>query len=637
MANDYIRFSAESMKDLLTQSLNSNNVFTDQNFQDSNLSVFIDITSVMFTYLMFYGNASATEGMFTDSQIYENMNRLVKMLGYNPDGFVSSIVQTNLNVINNQSLTLPGGNARTLMTIPKYSTCATSLFDSNGNQIKFTFVEDYPFATASTTSIDKDFTPTVVNGEWKLYPTTFTAAGIPFETFTLNQILLFGDGRKYVSNNNIDVIAQLPNGSFAKYTPAVSMYSSAATDRNFEPRINENYNYTLKFGDGITGARLPAGSTIYVIYLETNGPDGQVGANALDGTQPLRVSIVGLSELFIKQNILKVQENKEYVIFGDGSIGYDATLEDPQLQKLTLQNALASSFIKDLETVDQIRENAPNAFRMGSRLIIEQDFYQFVKKNYATNVYDVAVMNNWAYMSEFQKWLLSYGRLTSDVRHFGYEFADACDFNNIYLWLKSFDRQDSTNFLSSNTVSSAVKRQIERDCDKLKCATAEIIIQDPLLLTVSPHLNGTYDLINFDPNYENKIILVRDKNTLITIERIRQRALNVIKTFFSLEHCGLGMVIRIDDLYNQLMAIDGVRQVSTKYLITGGVESQARYYNGLSFGIWTNSLIQGLDFTSISGNYKIQNFQFPYLYDANNFSNRLEVVSDNYKVPEVEF
>ena len=614
---DYLRYSANSMKDFLVQKLNESGVYTDQLYEDSNLSVLIDCFAHMFSVQEFYLNNTSTEGTFVDTILYENLNRVVKMLNYNPRGFVASTVSTNLQLIDGESFDNLG-----IKTIPKFTSYATTMSDSNGNPIKFSFVENFVFVAPETNYIDKDFHPIVVNGQWKKYPNNIISVGVPFETITLDALLLNPSdvNRTYLSHGHIYVYVKKQNGEFIEYTPVTSLYNSKATDHHFEFRINEKFQYTLKFGDDINGVRLEPNSTLYVVYLESNGVEGEIGSRILDGTQPLQVSIDGFSEEFIKANILKVAENPEYILFGNDP--------DAELQKISLVNEDASTGVKDFETVDEIKENAPNWFRMGSRLITPQDFEQYILVNYPTQVYDVAVTNNWEYMTEFQEWLRSYNKLNVDIRHYDYAFSDSCDFNNIYIWLQAFNNKP---------VSVSTKRVIERDCNRLKPLTSEIVFVDPLMTAFTPYIKGDYDVFDWDVDFENKIQLIRDRNTMITVERIKQRAINIIQNFFLLENNKIGQVIDVNSLYNQLLAIDGVKDVRTKYLVSGQPESTAEYYDGLSFATWTPHIIEGADLTRVSGNYKLKSFQFPFLYESSSISNRVEVSSDTYNVSEIEY
>ena len=93
----YLSFDASTVKQLIVDRLNEIGAFTDQNYEGSNISTIIDIVAYTFNVLMYYLNKTSTESMFSDSQIYENMNRVVKLLDYKPIGNQTSILSFFFN------------------------------------------------------------------------------------------------------------------------------------------------------------------------------------------------------------------------------------------------------------------------------------------------------------------------------------------------------------------------------------------------------------------------------------------------------------------------------------------------------------------------------------------------------------
>jgi len=65
--NDYLRFSAYSIKDLITRKLSDNSKFTDQVYEGSNLAILIDIVSYMYQCLIYNINNAAAESMWADT------------------------------------------------------------------------------------------------------------------------------------------------------------------------------------------------------------------------------------------------------------------------------------------------------------------------------------------------------------------------------------------------------------------------------------------------------------------------------------------------------------------------------------------------------------------------------------------
>ena len=131
--NDYLRFSAYSIKDLITRKLSDDTRFTDQIYEGSNLAILIDIVSAMYQCLLYNVNNAAAESMWSDTQLYENINRLAKFLNYNPKGFGTA---TCLFALDNSSHQFD--NTR----IPMYSCIDTKKVDSRGKKIFYSTTTD---------------------------------------------------------------------------------------------------------------------------------------------------------------------------------------------------------------------------------------------------------------------------------------------------------------------------------------------------------------------------------------------------------------------------------------------------------------------------------------------------------------
>lgn len=116
---DFLRFSAYSLKDLITRKLSEDTKMTDQVYEGSNLAILIDIVSYMYQVLVENLNNAASESMFSDTQIYKNIVRLVKFIGYNPKGFNPSSITSYL--------TLPSSARGSIL--PRYSYIDTGLTD----------------------------------------------------------------------------------------------------------------------------------------------------------------------------------------------------------------------------------------------------------------------------------------------------------------------------------------------------------------------------------------------------------------------------------------------------------------------------------------------------------------------------
>ena len=84
--NAYASFDAQSLRDLIIDRLNNDTKFnfTDQNFEGSNISALLDIIAYSYHTLLFYLNQTSSESNFNDANLYENINRIVKLIDYKP-------------------------------------------------------------------------------------------------------------------------------------------------------------------------------------------------------------------------------------------------------------------------------------------------------------------------------------------------------------------------------------------------------------------------------------------------------------------------------------------------------------------------------------------------------------------------
>ena len=107
------------------------------------------------------------------------------------------------------------------------------------------------------------------------------------------------------------------------------------------------------------------------------------------------------------------------------------------LETLRFANNTVSTFSSKEEDADSIRENAPGVFRSQFRLVTQDDYANYIKTNFANLIDDVAVVNNWQYVSEQLKYYYDLGISKPDQLSrplFNQvNFADACNFNNNYI------------------------------------------------------------------------------------------------------------------------------------------------------------------------------------------------------------
>jgi hypothetical protein len=612
ISTDYLKFDAFSIKKLITQRLAENPHFTDYIFEDSNLTTLIDIFSHNYQLLMYYLNHGSAEAMFADAQIYENMNRIVKLLGYNPRGYLTSIVEAVVD----------GYGGTVGKVLPKYSFVQLTGTDSRGKN-KFYSTVDY-YYIYPTGTVGQDNNILLYNGVWRLYGKTFISTGIPNEMLLLTDLVSDADQEKYIAFPFVEVyVKRFVAGvkTWINFTPVESgLFLNQAhstvykpTDRIFDLRLNENKSITLRFGDGVYGEKLQLGDEIYVTYLDSNGPGGTIGANILNSSSTkgkILRGIAGMSNALFDE------------IFQDTSIVWlDKTLDIPTIY---VTNAAASSTPAVEESVDDIRIAAPEWFKAVGMLRSQDDFQNFIKRKYSTNINDVRVMNNWDYISSFYRWLYNLelqnpgtSLLNNDLStKYDYPWADAADFNNVYVFL---------SFKASSVVS---KTDIHASLMSLKPLTSEIVFVDPLTKYFIPcAYDDSYNIDAWDTNLDNYIEILVDENALVSPEIVRGRVVDTITQYFQASNQKIGNLINFNTLMSSIYAISGVKRIRTIFKSSDATKPEY-IVNDLRFACWTNLIVNGLDKDFVTGTHQLENFQFAQYAEAS-ISARVKVIVDS--------
>ena len=406
-ADGYAAFDASSLKELIIERLNANNTFTDQNYEGSNLNAFIDVLGYTYHTLMFYLNQTSTESMFSESQIYENMNRIVKTLDYKPVGSQSSTLTISASGTDN----LPVQT----YTIPRYSYV-------NTGAAFFSFNRDVTFLKTQTgieLLSDLSRNALLYEGRFVEYP-SYTSTGSPYETLTVvpgNDVV--------IDHFNIHVYVQEGGvgGSIHQYNVVDSLFFEKPTAKACEIRLNESKRYEVKFGNNVTGKQLNANDIVYVYYLESTGELGEIETLAAQNRSVT---------LFTSEQYNNITSSVN--VKGTGIIYIDQSNAD----QIRINNNEPSTKFYSGEDVESIRENAPKTFSSQYRLVSLKDYETFINTNFSNFIVDVHAMNNTTYLETHIKYLYDLGiskpSIESRVLYNQANFSTSCNFNNIYMY-----------------------------------------------------------------------------------------------------------------------------------------------------------------------------------------------------------
>jgi len=589
--NAYTAFDATSLKRLMIERLNSpsNAVFTDQNFEGSNLNAIIDIVAYSYQTLLFYLNQTSSEAVFTESQLYENINRIVKLLNYNPVGpqtcalpFIANSSQLNAGVY----------------TIPRYSFL-------NVNGLNYTFTQDITFEKTSQAGINeilKQFSSTYLLYQGKMveYPTQ-TSAGVAFET-----VALLPGNSVIVDNFNIFVyVFERQTGTYVQYNRVDRLFLYGPQDRVCEIRLNENKHYEVKFGDNITGRQLQTGDLIALYFLQSDGTDGQINANKLNDTP---ISLFNTPRF-----------NQIFTDVRDDNLTY---LTATQILALNINNNVDSTAFFDAETVESIRTRAPQTFTSQYRLVNATDYENFVYTNFASFVFSTKVLSNTQYLNSHLKYLtdslkLNDPNLDTNVLSNQILFSSSCNFNNVYIYcVPKTSAFRITTVTKNNFITPAQKNFIISAINSVKTVTAEPIVMDRVYMAFQLGYGSSVDDSAIqETNFGARIIVTTNPNVVVNRDKIKSTIVSTIQSYFDLQ--SLGGTVNITDLNAQILDIVGVQSLQTENL------NGAR--NGLSF-VYYNFQYPNIDVKSSVSSVVLQDFMYPYLPDYFTLANLITIL-----------
>jgi hypothetical protein len=561
----YVAFDGLTIKEKIKDRLNQTGIFTDQNYEGSNLAAINDSIAMSFSLLLYYLNQNSVNSQFSETTIYENINRIVKELNYNPVGYQTASVDFSLS-----ANSLNAG----FYTIPRYS-------NINIGGLTYSLSEDLSFTKTENGTLEK------INGienDTILYQGSFTEFPVFIPAGSPNEIVyLTVDDNIMVDNFTIDVYVET-NSVWEKWDKTQSLYINNSEDKVYELRFNENKRYELKFGDNINGKQLSTANRVLIYYLVSNGENGEIGAEGLKGKK--------MSQLISNNlNIILNQNNTLYMTSG-------------QMQYLVLNNKFPSTYFSEPETISSIRKNAPGVFRSQFNITTKKSYESFMKSNFYNIIQDVKVMNNAEYLDSYLKYYYNLGltkpQYESRALYNQVNFSDSCSFNNVYIFSVPKTIKNTLSYLSPSQ-----KQIIIDTIQDEQVLTSETIIADPVYIAFDICVQETNTITTSDIN-NTEIYVIRHSNNRRSETSIKTDIQDAIVNFFDVKNNTLGQRINLQQLNTNILNIDGVNQIYTRNKVTNNL------LEGLQFVFW-NPVYFDITVAQTQSVINLENFQFPFL------------------------
>jgi hypothetical protein len=584
----YTVFDADSLKSLIVKRLTEQGTFTDQIYEGSNLSSFIDVIAYSYHVLMFYLNRTSSESVFTESTIYENVNRIVKILNYNPLGYQTSML--SFDMIATEDL-VPG-----TYTIPRYT-----YISSNG--VTYTTNTDISFTKISTSSeqinvVGENYL--LYQGEWVEAP-KITAIGNNFETFLLSS----DEQETNIDHFNIHVYIKHQNdGNYYQYNETESLYLNDGKTRVFEKRLNHDLSYELKFGNNINGRKLNPGDQVCIYYLKSSGESGRVGPGYLDQN---KLVLFGTTSFTSIRSDIK-PKNINY-------ISYD------NLETVQLTNTNSSTYPQERENIEEIKRKAPIHHVNRDRLVTINDYKSFMDKNFNRILSSTNVVDNNKFLDGHIRYLTEKIGITnplteSRILYNHLNAASSNTSNNVYIYaVPKIVNMPSTQPMTS-FINPAQRRLILDGMEEISMVSHQPIIMDPVYVAISPGLRtaSEEESVNYIEN--TQIHVKRSNETIRDDSAIKQDVIEAIKLFFSSESINIGGKIDLPTLSQQILEITGVDEIYTYRTDT------QQQILGLSFTLW-NPVYEDIDIETTGQAVSLPYYKHAYLYDNTNLDQRI--------------
>jgi hypothetical protein len=595
--NAYAAFDAISLKQLITNRLKESGLFPDIDYEGSNINGLTDVLAYTYHVLLFYLNQTASDSLFSQAELFENMNKIVSLIGYKVNGNNTS----SLNVSVSADATLSPNS----YTIKRFSNISVA-------NVAYSFNKDITFQKTTTSgneyieSIGKE--NILYQGVFREYP-TYTAIGENFEQFTLNvDYVNDSTSDKMVDNNNIFVfVKDINTQKWTEWKEISNLYLANNNSLVFEKRFNEYHHHEIKFGNDVNGKKLNTGDSVVIFYLESDGRRGMVGSKTIGGGKLVPYTSLIFEEIYddIKQ------ENANYL----DSEGYFS---------LQFDNQYASIPYNYVQDVDSIRKNAPYVFSAQNRAVTVYDYESIINKNFSNILRSVKVLSNKEYTSQYLSYFYDLGlerpNLDDKLLFNQVSFSDACDFNNVYVFcvpsIGAIQNETDPIELFYNQKQSIIDKLSE-----MKMINHNIVISDPIYFAFELGLPITNETLDITIKDETKIRITRNVNDIVSKEQIKNEVFRLIKSFFSQENNELGQVLDLNKLSFDILNINGVKTLET-IRTNNGIEYKS---NKLNFIYW-NPLYPSVNVQYTAQNLNMESFQFPYFYEISKLINKIEVV-----------
>ncbi len=190
-----------------------------------------------------------------------------------------------------------------------------------------------------------------------------------------------------ISTNSIRVFVRDTAGIWNEWNKAGTGFDidTSAGEEIYFVRVNPDKKITIEFGDGEVWGSSILEKEVFIFGLNSVGKEGNITRNTLDDEVIISKYILGNDNTNVQfqQDLINLIGLKTRVYFQGGSASTtivdseETRLKNRDLLIIQNKNAFGGN---EVETVDEIRQNAPNSFIRQNRNVSLTDYNRFVKE-----------------------------------------------------------------------------------------------------------------------------------------------------------------------------------------------------------------------------------------------------------------
>ena len=392
----------QDIKTALKEYLRAQSDFTSYDFEGSAMSVLLDVLAYNTYYTAFNTNMVVNELFLDSATLRDNVVSLAKQLGYKPKSRTAPVAKV--------SFSASYGQSSPTTALFKKGTGFTTTFDDT--LYSFVAIDDHTAPVSNSTAV---FT------EIPVYEGTLIENNYIVDT-SIKQRFIIQNANVDISSLRVRVFASDQSTAYLDHEYSDNILNVGPDSPVFFVDEIEDERYEIFFGDGVIGRALENGEQIEISYLITNGA-------STNGAKNFTWNGV-LTDIFY-------------------STGFPVSV--------SVEGSVAAEGGAEIESISQIKYNAPKYFSTQDRAVTSDDYAAIVR-----NIYPAI----------------------SDIITFGGEEDDPPEYGKVKIVIKPE---------SSNYLSNATKKDIAKKLKPYMVASVIPDIIDASILYVEVNSSIYYD------------------------------------------------------------------------------------------------------------------------------------------------